>query len=65
VLVNDAGGYRLLAQPDEVDSARFEQLGLEVLDLGTTQQSERALQAADQALSLWRGAPFEPVAERP
>ena len=65
VLVNDAGGYRLLAQPDEVDSARFEQLGLEVLDLGTTQQPERALQAADQALTLWRGAPFEPVAERP
>ncbi len=65
VLVNDAGGYRLLAQPEEVDSARFEQLGLEVLDLGTTQQSERALQAADQALGLWRGAPFEQIAERP
>ncbi|HEY5978039.1 MAG TPA: BTAD domain-containing putative transcriptional regulator [Microlunatus sp.] len=65
VLINDSGGYRLLAQPEEVDSARFEQLGLEVLDLGTTQQPERALQAADQALALWRGAPFEPVAERP
>ena len=64
VLVNDAGGYRLLAQPEDVDSSRFEQLGLEVLDLGTTQQSERALQAADQALALWRGAPFETIADR-
>ena len=64
VLVNDAGGYRLLAQPEDVDSARFEQLGLEVLDLGTTQQPDRALQAADQALALWRGAPFEPIADR-
>ena len=65
MLVNDAGGYRLLAQPEDVDSARFEQLGLEVLDLGTTQQSDRALQAADQALALWRGSPFEPIADRP
>jgi predicted ATPase/DNA-binding SARP family transcriptional activator len=64
VLINDAGGYRLLAQPEDVDSARFEQLGLEVLDLGTTQQSDRALQAAEQALGLWRGSPFEPIADR-
>ncbi len=65
VLTNDSGGYRLLARTEEVDSARFEQLSVEVLDLSITQQPERALQAADQALALWRGSPFELIAERP
>lgn len=65
VLINDSGGYRLVATPAQVDSARFEQLSLEVLDLLTTDQADRALVAADQALALWRGDPFLDLAARP
>ncbi|HEU5485090.1 MAG TPA: BTAD domain-containing putative transcriptional regulator, partial [Microlunatus sp.] len=65
VLLNDSGGYRLVATSAQVDSARFEQLNLDVLDLLTTDQPGRALQAADQALGLWRGDPFPELADRP
>ena len=64
VLLNDSGGYRLVATAADVDSARFEQLNLDVLDLLTTHQPDRALQAADQALALWRGEPFADLVDR-
>ena len=64
VLINDSGGYRLVATPDQVDSARFEQLALDVVDLLTTGQPGRALRAADEALALWRGVPFDEIADR-
>lgn len=65
VLLNDSGGYRLVVTPSQVDSARLEQLGLEVLDLLATGQGDRALGAAEAALALWRGAPFSELADRP
>ncbi|MET1006023.1 MAG: BTAD domain-containing putative transcriptional regulator [Propionibacteriaceae bacterium] len=64
VLINDSGGYRLLATAEQVDSARFEQLSLEVVDLLATGQPARALRAADEALAFWRGQPFSEVADR-
>jgi predicted ATPase/DNA-binding SARP family transcriptional activator len=64
VLLNDSGGYRLVATSAQVDSARFEQLNLDVLDLLTTDQPARALQAAELALGLWRGDPFLALADR-
>lgn len=64
VLLSDSGGYRLVATPEQVDSARFEQLGLVVAELFGTGQPARALRAAEEALSLWRGTPFEDVADR-
>ena len=63
VLVADNGGFRLQAEPAQVDSARFGQLGLEVVDLLATQQYERALDAADRALVLWRGEPYAALAD--
>ncbi len=65
LLLNDSGGYRLVAAREQVDSARFEQLCLDVLSLLNSGQPERALRAADEATSLWRGAPYEVVADRP
>ncbi|GAA3629968.1 BTAD domain-containing putative transcriptional regulator [Microlunatus ginsengisoli] len=64
VLINDSGGYRLVATGDQVDSARFEQLCFVVVDLISAGEPERALRAADEALSLWRGAPFDQIADR-
>ena len=64
VLINDSGGYRLLATNDQVDSARFEKLCLLVVDLLSAAQPDRALRAADEALSLWHGDPYEEIAER-
>jgi predicted ATPase/DNA-binding SARP family transcriptional activator len=65
VLLNDSGGYRLVATPSQVDSARLEQLNLEVLDLLTTGQGQRALEASEQARHLWRGEPFVELIDRP
>lgn len=65
VLLNDSGGYRLVVTPSQVDSARLEQLSLQVLDLLATGQGDRALDAADQALALWRGDPFPELIDRP
>ena len=64
VLVNDAGGYRLVAAIETVDSLRFEQLAAEADQLLRTGQPERALRRAEEALSLWRGRPIEVVADR-
>lgn len=64
VLLSDSGGYRLVARQTQVDSVRFEQLNLDALDMITTTQPDRALAVVDEALSLWRGDPFEPLVER-
>ena len=64
VLVSDSGGYRLIASTDQVDSVRFSQLALDVVDLLATGQAAGALQSADRALGLWRGDPFPELAER-
>ena len=63
ILLNDSGGYRLAVSTEQVDSLRFEQLGLEVLDLLSTGQPARALTRTEEALSLWRGRPFDLVAD--
>lgn len=64
MLINDSGGYRLLATQEQVDSSRFEQLGFSVTDLLATHQPERALDVAAEALAMWRGRPFEDISDR-
>ena len=64
LLLSDSGGYQLVAEQMQVDSVRFEQLGLDALDMITTAQPDRALAVVDEALSLWRGDPFEPLIDR-
>ncbi|MET4926137.1 BTAD domain-containing putative transcriptional regulator [Streptomyces sp. PSRA5] len=54
-VVSDSGGYRLCADPDDVDLYRFERLtaeGTKALDAGSP---ERAADLLDEALGLWHG----------
>ena len=65
VLVNDAGGYRLLVDPADIDSAVFERLADEGREAFATDRADRALQRFDAALELWRGPPFTPCGDQP
>jgi predicted ATPase/DNA-binding SARP family transcriptional activator len=58
LLVRDGGGYRLAADPEQVDAVRLERL---VADAAAAPPAE-ALKAYETALALWRGAPFADVA---
>ncbi|WP_405502236.1 BTAD domain-containing putative transcriptional regulator [Streptomyces niveus] len=54
-VVSDGGGYRLCAEPDDVDLFRFERLtaeGTRALDGGSPDLAARLL---DEALGLWDG----------
>ncbi|MDG4858427.1 AfsR/SARP family transcriptional regulator, partial [Streptomyces sp. T-3] len=60
-----AGGYRLSAQEQDVDTYRFEDLaaqGRRALAAGRTEEAARTLRAA---LGLWRGAALADVLEAP
>lgn len=59
-VVRDAAGYRLAATTGQVDSLLFEQLAGEARDLLVTAQPERSLARCNEALTLWRGAPWAP-----
>src|ERR1700709_2129964 len=61
VLVNDTGGYRLLLDPDQLDSSRFQQLADDARDLLTAGRLARALDRVDAATALWRGVPYSPM----
>ncbi|SIT66572.1 BTAD domain-containing putative transcriptional regulator [Microbacterium sp. RU33B] len=63
VLTTDVDGYRLLARVDDVDSLRFEREAGEIRELTASFHAGRVLQHCDEALSLWRGRPFEPVSD--
>jgi predicted ATPase/DNA-binding SARP family transcriptional activator len=65
VLVNDTGGYRLVVDPDDIDSVRFERLADEGRDALATDRAERAIRRFDAALALWRGRPFGPGSDEP
>jgi predicted ATPase/DNA-binding SARP family transcriptional activator len=62
-LVNDANGYRLLLGPENADSLRFTQLGEHGDRLLASGDPERALGRYELAFALWRGRPFDPVAD--
>jgi DNA-binding NarL/FixJ family response regulator/DNA-binding SARP family transcriptional activator len=63
VLVSDSGGYRLTAQPESADSARFISLAESAAAALSEGIPDRALLLADEALGLWRGRPYEPVSD--
>jgi predicted ATPase/DNA-binding SARP family transcriptional activator len=63
VLITDVEGYRLLARIEEVDSLRFERDAGEIRELVVAGDPGRVLRHCDDALSLWRGTPFEPVSD--
>ncbi len=53
----DSTGYRLAAEPDDVDALRFERLLL-LADSTPDQVPGRRLQSLDEALALWRDDPY-------
>ncbi|MGW0445271.1 BTAD domain-containing putative transcriptional regulator, partial [Streptosporangium sandarakinum] len=53
-LVRRGSGYMLIVADDELDSLRFTQL----IQRAAAAPAERALPLLDQALALWRGAPY-------
>jgi predicted ATPase/DNA-binding SARP family transcriptional activator len=58
LLVRDGAGYRLVADPEQVDAVRLERLVRDAAGLPPA----AALEAYEAALALWRGAPFGDVA---
>jgi predicted ATPase/DNA-binding SARP family transcriptional activator len=62
-LVNDSLGYRLVVNPDNADSLRFAQLSEQGDRLLASGEPDRALRRYELALTLWRGRPFESVAD--
>jgi len=58
LLVREGGGYRLAIDPGQVDAVRFERL---VGDAAAA-PPRAALGTLDEALALWRGAPYADVA---
>ncbi len=59
LLVLEAGGYRLAVAPGGSDADEFETQVRSARALQQSGQSEEASQQLEQALSLWRGEPFE------
>jgi predicted ATPase/DNA-binding SARP family transcriptional activator len=64
-LRGEAGGYRLLAAPEEIDARRFQRLLEEGRRLRVAGEHERAADTLRQALALWRGAPLVDLADAP
>ncbi|MEU8540792.1 BTAD domain-containing putative transcriptional regulator [Streptomyces sp. NPDC048717] len=63
-VVSVDGGYRLAAEPDDVDAHRFTRLtaeGVRELDAG---RPGRAAALLDEALALWTGSPFVDLPDR-
>lgn len=58
VLINENGGYRLVASGHTIDSVSFQQICGDVRDLLAAGRPSAAVQRADDALALWRGQPY-------
>ena len=56
-IVRDDGGYRLAADPEDVDAVEFERVVDEAAALAETDPAEAAQQLR-AALALWRGHPY-------
>ncbi|CCH77462.1 putative Transcriptional regulator, winged helix family [Nostocoides japonicum T1-X7] len=63
VLVNDRGGYRLVVDRERADSLRFAQVAEQGDALLAAGDTERAVERYATALALWRGRPFEAIAD--
>lgn len=63
ILVNDAGGYRLIGGTSSVDSLAFAADVGEVAHLLAAGEAAAALRRAETALALWRGTPYGAFAD--
>jgi len=57
-LVTRAGGYLLVAGPEDVDAARFDQLAAQGRALLAAGHAVGAAGCLQEALGLWRGPPL-------
>ena len=64
MLVNDAGGYRLIGGSSSVDSLAFAAAVAEVGDLVAGGDAAPAVRRAETALALWRGPPYGVFADQ-
>ncbi|MFF8292557.1 BTAD domain-containing putative transcriptional regulator [Streptomyces sp. NPDC016309] len=64
IVVSSAGGYRLGADPDDVDLHRFERLAAEGVRALETGDPAGAVTALDEALALWRGGALADLPDR-
>ena len=62
VIVREGGGYRLHANPQQVDAVQFEQAVVHATKIAGTQPVEGA-QRLTAALALWRGHPYADASE--
>ena len=58
-----AGGYALAIAPDELDVHRFERLVVSGRDAAAGGDHERAACELTEALALWRGRPYDEIAD--
>ena len=58
MLLNDAGGYRLIGGSSSVDSLAFAAAVGEVGDLLAANDAAQAVRRAETAMALWRGQPY-------
>lgn len=65
MITRDGSTYRLQLDPSRVDSAQFEQLSLKARQLAHPGSGLETLAVIDEALALWRGRPYEPIALHP
>jgi DNA-binding SARP family transcriptional activator len=61
-IATEAGGYALRIEPDAIDAARFERLAREGHQRLVDEPAEAAAELRE-ALSLWRGEPFEDLSD--
>ena len=62
VIVTHSTGYKLVVGPEELDLLRFDRLVEEGRLAASSGENERGAERFREALSLWRGRPFEDVA---
>ncbi len=62
-LVATPGGYSLEVAPETIDSHRFEQLAREGEEALARRRAQRAGEVLREALQLWRGRPFDGLAD--
>jgi DNA-binding SARP family transcriptional activator len=62
VIVTHSTGYKLVVGPEELDLLRFDRLVEEGRLAASTGENEQGAERFREALSLWRGRPFEDVA---
>lgn len=63
VIINDAGGYRLLVSRDQIDSAQLERMVDDARSRLAAGAPEAAIELVDTALELWRGRPYSPFSD--